>query len=126
MSSSSSSGRKRPRASASASSATAVDGDPYQKLCALVKKATTSGGSHDNDDDDNDDEKVIDKACWAELKRALRGASDGGVDVAGHALTALLGQLRDRRPQVGGWVGSKREAEEGAGSALCLKGGVYD
>jgi len=75
-----------------------------QALLVLIKKATCvrrraapkavdvegKGDAVETDEDK-------DKACWAELKKMLRG---GDETLAKQAFGFLIGQLRDRRPEV--------------------------
>ena len=75
-----------------------------QALLLLIKKATSVrrraapkavDAERKGDATETDEDK--DKACWTELKKMLRG---GDETLARQAFGFLVGQLRDRRPEV--------------------------
>lgn len=73
-----------------------------QALQLLIKKATsvrrqTAPRATIAEGKGDDTETDQDKACWAELKKLLRGGDEA---LARQAFGFLLGQLRDRRPEV--------------------------
>lgn len=75
-----------------------------QALLLLIKKATSvrrraapKAVHADGNGDAAETEEDKDKACWTELKKMLRG---GDETLARQAFGFLMGQLRDRRPEV--------------------------
>jgi hypothetical protein len=93
--------RKRPRgggggaaagggeASSSLPSSRKLLQDAIRRACTVA--APPSG---EDDEEEEEEEADVDPACWAALKQMLRGGTE---EVAAHAFTLLLGQLRDRR-----------------------------
>ena len=75
-----------------------------QALLVLIKKATSirrrpapKAVDVDGKGDPVETDEDKDKACWTELKKMLRG---GDETLARQAFGFLVGQLRDRRPEV--------------------------